>query len=156
MNESGFRDWLRTNYKPNTVSTKLSECRNLAAAYGDLDRLYDADRLDGVMRDLTYSAEDRAAQRPNPSKLIISSDLYRDLSNYRTSITYYRNFREGVSRRSGVRRPDIQAVNNAMDEYDALGFDVFMEAYNFGSSISYWVVRNGKRYPSKAIFGVAY
>ncbi|MFD1987428.1 AAA family ATPase [Mesorhizobium newzealandense] len=156
MNESGFREWLRTNYKPNTVSTKLHECRNLAAAYGDLDEHYDADRLDGVMQALAYTAQDRAADRPNPSKLSITSDLYRDLSNYRTAINYYRNFRQGASRRGGNRRPDIDAVHKAMNEYDALGFDEFMEAYNFGSGISYWVLRDGKRYPSKAIFGVAH
>ncbi|HTV69651.1 MAG TPA: AAA family ATPase [Rhizobiaceae bacterium] len=157
MNEANFKEWLTTNYRPNTVSTKLSECRNLAAAYGNLDEHFDADRLESVMLSLAYSADDRANNRPNPSKLNLTSHLYRNLSNYRTAINYYRNFRDGASRRSGGgQRPDSQAVNRTMDEFDKLGLEAFLEAYNFGSSFSYWVVRDGKRYPSKAIFGVAH
>lgn len=30
MNEIGFRQWLESNYSPNTVATKLSEARQLA------------------------------------------------------------------------------------------------------------------------------
>lgn len=156
MNESGFRDWLETHYKASTVSTKLTESRKLTAAYGDLDMHYDSDRLDSVLQTLAFSAADRAGGHPNPSKLSVSANVYRDLSNYRTTINYYRRYREGASRRSSNRRPNIDAVNKAMDQYDALGFNAFMDAYNFGSTINYWVVRDGNRYPSKAIFGVAH
>ncbi|GAB5504017.1 MrcB family domain-containing protein [Pyruvatibacter sp.] len=98
MSEVGFRNWLEENYAPNTVNTKLFEMRQLQAAYGDLDELYEQDRLDGVMRTLQYSAGDKSAGLPNPSKLILTSDLLRDLSNYRTTINYYRNYREGKVR----------------------------------------------------------
>lgn len=98
MSEVGFRRWLENNYAPNTVNTKLFEIRQLQDAYGDLDELYDRDRLDSVMRTLQYSAQDKAAGKPNPSRLELKSDLLRDLSNYRTTINYFRNYREGKSR----------------------------------------------------------
>ena len=42
-----------------------------------------------------------------------------------------------------------------MDEYDALGEEQFLRKYGFGPAKWCYVLRNGKRYPSKAIFGVA-
>lgn len=157
MNEVGFRDWLEANYRPNTVNTKLSEARRLAAAYGDLDIAFNADRLEEILHTLTYSSEDRANERPNPSKLpLTTANLYRDLSNFRTTISYYRNYRDGTSRRPRLPLPTREAIERAMYEYDALGFDEFMRAYKFGTSITNWVLRDGKRYPSKAIVGVAH
>ncbi len=156
MNEAGFREWLEANYKPNTVSTKLSEARRLDAAYGDLDRLYDQDRLDSVARSLAYSTKNRAEGKPNPSKLELTGDPYVALSGMVTAVNFYRNFREGVSRTGRSQRPDLAAVNKAMDECDALGVDAFLRSHGFDPAITYWAVRDGKQYPSKAIFGVAY
>lgn len=50
---------------------------------------------------------------------------------------------------------DPAAVNAAMDEYDALTRDVFLEKYGFGRAFTYFVTRNGKSYDSKAIVAVA-
>ncbi|WP_369026391.1 DUF3578 domain-containing protein [Qipengyuania sp. RANM35] len=118
MSEEGFRTWLEQNYAPNTVNTKLFEIRQLQSAYGNLDELYDQDRLDGVMERLQYSAQDKAVGKPNPSKLDLKSDLLRDLSNYRTTINYYRNYREGKSRSAGdgattITSRDIKLLKEA-------------------------------------------
>jgi len=158
MNESGFRNWLEANYRRGTANTKLSEARKLATAYGDLDLAFDADRLEGIMQTLVYSSEDRTSDRPNPSRLpLTSTDIYRDLSNFRTTASYYRNYRDGTSRRPKLLPlPTREAIERAMDEYDALGFDEFMSAYNFGTSMTNWVLRGSIRYPSKAIVGVAH
>lgn len=139
MNEEGLRHWLGENYRLNTVQTKMSEARQLDRAYGDLDAHYDADRLEAVMETLRYSASDKAESRPNPSKVPLTSDLYRDLGNLRTTVNYYRRFRgEG-----GTKRPDVEAVNKAIDECAAIGVDEFLESYGFGKSIDYWVLRDG-------------
>ena len=152
MNEEGFRDWLEKNYRKNTVQTKMSEARQLNRAYGDLDDLYDEDELNAVMETLRYSASDKADDKPNPSNVPLASDLYRDLSNLRTTVNYYRRFRgEGT-----IMRPDAPAVYKAIDECEAVGIDTFLATYGFGKNIDYWVLREGKRYPSKAIFGVAH
>jgi 5-methylcytosine-specific restriction protein A len=47
------------------------------------------------------------------------------------------------------------SVQRTLDEFDQLGRDVFLEKYSFGKARSYFVLRDGKRYDSKAIAGVA-
>jgi hypothetical protein len=48
------------------------------------------------------------------------------------------------------------AVLKAIDEYDELGQDAFLSRHGFGSARSYFLIRNGKTYDSKAIVGVAH
>lgn len=48
------------------------------------------------------------------------------------------------------------AVEAALDEYDNLGGEAFLATYGFAEAKRYWLLRNGKRYPSKAIAGVAH
>ena len=48
------------------------------------------------------------------------------------------------------------AVQSAMQEYDQLGDDAFLAKYGFADAKLYWITYNGKRYPSKAIAGVAH
>lgn len=152
LNEAGFREWLQGNYSQNTVHTKMSEARQLTKFYGDLDEHYDQDELNAVMETLRYSANDKAQNRANPSKVPLTSDLYRDLSNLRTTVNYYRSYRGG----KGGAKPDAPAVNKAIDECATVGIDIFLDTYGFGKHIDYWVVRDDMRFPSKAVFGVAH
>jgi hypothetical protein len=48
------------------------------------------------------------------------------------------------------------AVLKAIDEYDELGQDAFLSRHGFGLARSYFLIRNGKTYDSKAIVGVAH
>ncbi|WP_454692362.1 AAA family ATPase [Achromobacter aloeverae] len=156
MNEQAYRGWLQDNYKANTVNTKLSETRRVSQAYGDLDALYDGDRLETVLNSLKYTMQDRRDNRPDPSKLGLSGDFYHALVSYRNAVTYYKNFREGRSRRTASGRPDVEAIRKAMAEYDDMGHAAFCEAYDFGPQVELWIAHGGNRYPSKAIYGVAY
>lgn len=54
---------------------------------------------------------------------------------------------------SDITRP---AVNAALDEFDRLGRESFLEKYGFAKARSYFLVRDGKRYDSKAIAGAAH
>jgi hypothetical protein len=47
-------------------------------------------------------------------------------------------------------------VLRAAEEYDRLGAGEFFSAYGFGPARTYELVIGGRRYPSKAILGVAY
>jgi hypothetical protein len=47
-------------------------------------------------------------------------------------------------------------VFQALAEYDELGEDAFLTKYGFDRSRTYWLLHNGKRYASKAIFGAAF
>jgi hypothetical protein len=51
---------------------------------------------------------------------------------------------------------DPSAVQEAIDEFDRLGREAFLEKYSFGPSASYVIVQNGREYPSKAIVGAAH
>lgn len=48
------------------------------------------------------------------------------------------------------------AVEAAIDECDAMGREAFLTTYGFADSKRYWLLQDGKRYPSKAIAGVAH
>jgi hypothetical protein len=47
-------------------------------------------------------------------------------------------------------------VVRAMDEYDRLGPEQFFSAHGFAPTTTYELVREGRRYPPKAILGTAY
>ena len=75
-------------------------------------------------------------------------------------------FKPGWFRRQGSRkryRPEVPlsdltrpSVSAALDEFDRLGRELFLDKYGFGKARSYFVVRNGKYYDSKAIAGAAH
>ena len=48
------------------------------------------------------------------------------------------------------------AVLKAMAEFDELGREQFLARYDFGSARSYFIMRDGRQYNSKAIAGVAH
>ncbi|MDV6298995.1 HNH endonuclease [Dietzia maris] len=50
----------------------------------------------------------------------------------------------------------VEAVTAAVDEFDALGRESFLDKYGFGEAKDYYVVRNGIAYDSKAIAGAAH
>ncbi|GAA5143245.1 hypothetical protein [Pseudonocardia adelaidensis] len=54
--------------------------------------------------------------------------------------------------------PDVRAddVAGALDEFDALGRREFLSKYGFGPARSYFLVRDGKEYDSKAVVGAAH
>ncbi|MGA4073545.1 HNH endonuclease [Ralstonia nicotianae] len=51
---------------------------------------------------------------------------------------------------------DPAAVLKAVEEFDRKGRDVFLEEYGFGKARDYFLIVDGKRYDSKAIFGAAH
>jgi len=48
-----------------------------------------------------------------------------------------------------------KAIIAALTEYDNLGDEIFLSQYGFGAAKNYFLVYDGKKYPSKAIVGVA-
>ena len=52
-----------------------------------------------------------------------------------------------------VRREHVLA---AIDEYDRLGQEEFLEKYHFGRARQYVLQHDGRGYDSKAVLGVAY
>ena len=94
MRIEAFREWLEARFAPNTVSTQLSTCRRVEAAYGDLDSIFDEDQFEGLLTELTYSKSDEARNVADPSKMQLERSLYDTLSSCRSALRTYRNFRE--------------------------------------------------------------
>ncbi|GIF55205.1 hypothetical protein Air01nite_13000 [Asanoa iriomotensis] len=53
-------------------------------------------------------------------------------------------------------RVDKDNVVRALEEYDRLGPDRFFATHGFAPTTTYQLVRDGRRYPPKAILGTAY
>lgn len=51
---------------------------------------------------------------------------------------------------------DSAAVQQAIDEFDRIGRDAFLQKYGFGPALEYVVVQDGREYDSKAIIGAAH
>ena len=51
---------------------------------------------------------------------------------------------------------DPTAVTRAVDEFDAIGRGQFLKKYGFGPARRYFLLRDGRRYDSKAIVGAAH
>lgn len=95
MRTDEYRDWLKqSELLESSVSTYVSDTKRVEEHYGDLDGLYDEDRLEGVLDGLHYSAADRDAKADNPSKIPIGGDLYKGLAAYSTAVRKYREYRE--------------------------------------------------------------
>lgn len=134
----------------------MTQARRLRDAYGDLDQIYDADGFAGLRATLSYSKADERASKPNPAKFSINGDLYSNLASYRATLGFYGRFRSAPNSLPAELKPDREAVEKAMDEYDSLGMNEFLNQYGFGKPSQYWVVRDSVQYPSKAIYGVAF
>jgi endonuclease len=89
-----FREWLAARFAVNTVSTQLSTAKRVEAAYGDLDEIFERDRFESLIGELTYSKGDEVRKKLNPSKMQIERSVYDTLSSCRTALRTYRNFRE--------------------------------------------------------------
>ena len=160
MREAEFRAWLEAqDYEEATVIMQINRVRRIEQSYGDLDALVENAGLEKLQQQLAYSKADERAQNPNPAKFQIDGNIYNNMATYRKTLDYYRQFSAG----GGVQQADGQnitddAIEAAMDEFDAIGLEGFKSQYGFGTPQKYWVRRpsNGKLYPAKAIVGVSH
>ena len=53
-------------------------------------------------------------------------------------------------------KPSREDILRAIDEFDRLGRDVFLQRYGFGRAREYLLVEKGREYDSKAIWGAAH
>jgi hypothetical protein len=91
-----YEQWLQANYQAATVTTQLSQARRLEKVYGDLDEHFDRDQFASILADLKYTAADKDAGKPNPSRVAIdSNNVYGGLSHLRGALGYYGRFRSG-------------------------------------------------------------
>jgi 5-methylcytosine-specific restriction protein B len=160
MREAEFRAWLAAqDYEDATVVMQVNRVRRIEENYGDLDALVTNGGLEKLQQQLAYSKTDERAQKPNPAKFPVDGNIYNNMATYRKTLDYYRQFSAGAN----VPQPNGtnvtgEAIEAAMNEFDAIGLDGFKSRYGFGTPQKYWVRRtaNGQLYPAKAIVGVSH
>lgn len=108
--DSRFRDWAAANLTSASLGSYLSGLRALEAAYGDLDTAHVADGFAAIFRDLGYSAADERAGRPNPSRVPITRNLARTLSNLRSHLRFYQGFRDSTEGAPDLSDADATAA----------------------------------------------
>lgn len=154
MREEEFRAWLQAQeYSRNTVATYLSDGRKVNQAY-DLDSEYDGDHCASLLDHLAYSKDDEATGAPNPSAINIAGPLYSNLMACRAATRAYVRFRSSVSnpggRLEGLDRDKILQAIQACD--DAGSVEVYIATLEgLGDPTKFWLLFEGRRYPSKAI-----
>ena len=93
--KSTYRRWLeRQRYSEGTVETQIGRIRRVEKHYGDLDERYDEDRLEKIIGEFKYSAEDERRKKPNPSKIPFKGNTRNIIASYRSAVARYRRFRE--------------------------------------------------------------
>ena len=119
-----FRKWLeQQGQAEKSIAGRVAEAKRVRDHYGDLDELYDEDRLRSVIDTLQYSREDERRKRPNPSRIPIQGDLRANLATYKAAVTKYREFRRATQDRENVRGldgPPGEAADESADEHGQL------------------------------------
>ncbi|WDA41423.1 AAA family ATPase [Erythrobacter sp. BLCC-B19] len=153
MREAEFKAWLvAQGYAPTSIATWLSDGRKVDGAYG-LDEQFDRDGGASILAEMAYSRSDDAAGRRNPSAIDLNGSFYANLAACRAAARAYFRFRNSEARPQGrFGELDREAVLEAVGACDAVG-DVaqYVAALELGQPTRYWLVLDGKRYPSKAI-----
>jgi len=153
VREAEFRAWLATQgYAASSIATWRSDARKVDNAY-DLDRQFDLDGGASMLTELAYSKADEAAGAPNPSRLDYTGPLYSNLADCRAAARAYFRFRNSEAQPQGrFGELDREAVLEAVAACDAIGeVAQYVAGLELGQPSRYWLVLDGKRYPSKAI-----
>lgn len=97
MKEDAFRSWLLNSrgYGTGTVSSRVSNCKTVESYEGDLDQLFDQDKLRGLIDKLTYSKSDEQQNRPARHQIPINGNVYSGTATLRSAVSLYKQFREG-------------------------------------------------------------
>src|SRR5271165_4663424 len=107
-----YQLWLaHRKYDSGTIAAQLYRAGRVEKHYGDLDQLYAADRLEGVLASLQYSTDDKRFGRPNPSKIPFEGDIRSNLASYKDAVRRYRLFIESESSvLKEIAEPNVQAA----------------------------------------------
>jgi hypothetical protein len=96
--QAGYRNWLEDQkYQAATIAAQMHRAGRVEEHYGDLDGHYAKDRMASLIEALTYSANDKRLNRPNPSKIPFDGDIRNNLAAYRDAVKRYRKFRDDVA-----------------------------------------------------------
>jgi endonuclease len=80
--QAGYRNWLEDQkYQAATIAAQMHRAGRVEEHHGDLDGHYAKDRMASLIEALTYSANDKRLNRPNPSKIPFDGDIRNNLAS---------------------------------------------------------------------------
>ncbi len=98
MQTENYKNWLAAqSYQSGTITAQMHRAGRVEQHYGDLDVLYNDDRLEGLITELNYTTQDRRNNRPNQTRIPFEGNAYNNLASYRDAVRRYRRFLEDGS-----------------------------------------------------------
>jgi hypothetical protein len=96
VRELEFADWLSRRMAPQSVTSRVSNCRRVEEFEGDLDSAYRKDGLLSLMERLTYSRADQDAAGPARHHVPIAGNVYDGTATLRSAVNLYKDFCSGI------------------------------------------------------------
>lgn len=128
MQTENYRNWLLAqNYQSGTVTAQIHRAGRVEEHYGDLDNLYNEDRFESLILELTYTTQDRRNNRPNETKIPFEGNSYNNLASYRDAVRRYRRFLEDDAE---VFEPEVNEVEtlSVSEPAKTIGLEKDMQA----------------------------
>ncbi len=99
VQEESFKAWLvvERELSTGTVGSRISNCRRVEHYEGDLDALYDADRLTSLM--------DRLNPKRPEHKVPINGNAYNGTATLKSAVGLYRDFRDTSDEAASTQAP---------------------------------------------------
>lgn len=101
MQEQEFKNYLRRHHRSandgalneSTIRSRIGNCKTIETHEGDLDDLFDRDRLADLLSRLNYSTADQQARKPLRHKIPIDGDWRNGSATLKAAAKLYKSFR---------------------------------------------------------------
>jgi hypothetical protein len=111
MQSENYRNWLLAqNYQSGTITAQMHRAGRVEEHYGELDDLFNKDRLESLIIGLTYTTQDRRNNRQNETKIPFVGNAYNNLASYRDAVRRYRRFLEDDSETSAPEIIEVESI----------------------------------------------
>ena len=90
-----FNQWLSAQAQSDgSQSSRIANVKKIEQSYGELDGHFANGTYQEIIDSLEYSADDKRANKPNPSKIPLgeNADIYNNLQMYKAAARLYRKF----------------------------------------------------------------
>lgn len=150
MREDTFRQWLRREgYAAKVVSSRLSNCRRVARAEQvDLDQEFEKDQLSNLISHLTYTADDAARGKDNPTNIEINGSLVKGLGSCKRAIKLYGRFCMEISNDdvdSAESDEDLTETEDTSEDNSEVVFGMESQLRDFIAQNIHSIPFNGKK-----------
>ena len=111
MDADGYLKWLLAckGLKRATCLSRVSNCSKVERAEGDLDRLYEQDRLASLLERLTYTVKDERDGVEPRHAVQVSGNMRRTTATLKSAVVLYRDFKDS-------QHLDVLLASHSQDE----------------------------------------